>query len=151
MEQWFIANWDKILLSLVTAGALAFCGFLWKQVKQYKQLLNKEEAQQADAHIEEMLQPIVDDIESIREYVRKVDEKETHKIKLIIQSYRYRLCQLCKLYLRQKYMTFEQFDQIQEFYRLYTGLGGNGEAKEMYEKVIKLEIITEEEAAARKN
>jgi hypothetical protein len=45
MEAWFAENWGKILLSIVTSGALGVCGWLWKQLKNYKKLLNKEEAQ----------------------------------------------------------------------------------------------------------
>ena len=48
-------------------------------------------------------------------------------------------------------MTFEQYDQLNEFYHLYVGLGGNGEAKALYERVIKLEIITEAQAKERKS
>lgn len=150
MEAWLLANWDKLLLSLVTAGALTFCGFLWKQVKNYKKLLDKEETHILDEHIEEKMQPIFDDMEELRNYVREVDKEEKHKIKLIVQSYRYRLSQLCRLYLRQGFMTFEQYDQLNEFYHLYIGLGGNGEAKALYERVIKLEILTDEQVRARK-
>ena len=89
-------------------------------------------------------------MEELRNYVREVDKDEKHKIKLIIQSYRYRLSQLCRIYLRQGYMTFDQYDQLNEFYHLYTGLGGNGEAKALYEKVVALEILTEEQAKARR-
>lgn len=59
---------------------------------------------------------------------------------LIIASYRYRLVQLCKIYMRQGYMTQDQYDQLTEFYKLYTALGGNGQAQDYYEKTIKLEI-----------
>ena len=59
---------------------------------------------------------------------------------LIVASYRFRLIQLCKIYLKQKYMTQDQYDQLTEFYKLYEGLGGNGQAKEYYEKTVKLEI-----------
>jgi hypothetical protein len=37
-------------------------------------------------------------------------------------------------------MTQDQYDQLTEFYKLYEGLGGNGQAKEYYEKTVKLEI-----------
>lgn len=151
MEAWFLENWDNILLTLVTTGALTLCGFLWKQIKNYQKLLHKEEEQKLDDHIEEKIQPIIDDMESLRNYVRQVDKDEKHKIDLIIQSYRYRLSQLCRLYLKQGYMTFEQYDQLNEFYHLYIGLGGNGEAKALYERVIKLEIITEAQAKERKS
>ena len=48
-------------------------------------------------------------------------------------------------------MTFEQYEQLTEFYHLYTGLGGNGEAKDLYEKVTKLDILTVEQAKERGN
>lgn len=44
-------------------------------------------------------------------------------------------------------MTQDQFEQLTEFYRVYTGLGGNGQAKEYYEKVMQLPIITQEEGS----
>ena len=46
------------------------------------------------------LKPIIDDMEELRQYVREVDKAEKHKINLIVQSYRYRLTQLCHLYLK---------------------------------------------------
>jgi hypothetical protein len=59
---------------------------------------------------------------------------------LIINSYKFRLIQLCKTHLRDGYITESDFEQITEMYKLYHGLGGNGQAQEYYEKVIKLEI-----------
>ena len=59
---------------------------------------------------------------------------------LIIDSYKFRLVQLCKLYLKQGYMTQPQYDQLSEFFKLYSNLGGNGQAKEYYEKTMKLQI-----------
>ena len=70
MEAWFLENWDNILLTLVTTGALTLCGFLWKQIRNYQKLLHKEEEQKLDDHIEEKIQPIIDDMESLRNYVR---------------------------------------------------------------------------------
>lgn len=141
----------SIILAVLTAGAISLCGFLWKQVLNYKKLLKKEDTQVIDEHIEEKVQPIIDEMEELRNYVREVDKEEKHKIKLIVQSYKYRLSQLCRIYLKQGYMTFDQYDQLNEFYHLYIGLGGNGEAKALYERVISLDILTEEQTQARKN
>jgi hypothetical protein len=52
----------------------------------------------------------VADIEELRTYIRETQDIEKSHMKLIIASYRYRLMQLCKLYLKQGYMTSEQFD-----------------------------------------
>lgn len=40
-------------------------------------------------------------------------------------------------------MTQEQYDQLSEFYRIYSGLGGNGQAKEYHELVLELPIKPE--------
>ena len=93
-----------------------------------------------DEAIDEKLDPIVEDIEQLRAYIREVDKAETYKMDLIISSYRFRLIQLCKIYLKQQYITQEQYDQLTEFYKIYEGLGGNGQAKQYYEKTIELPI-----------
>lgn len=140
MLQFFAENWASILLSLVTAGALAFCRWSWKQMKTYRSLLDEKEQNQIDDKIETKLEPIVDEIEQLRNYIRGIDIEENRKLGLIIASYRYRLVQLCKLYLKQGYMTQDQFEQLSEFYKLYHGLGGNGQAEEYYDKTRALPI-----------
>ena len=76
--------------------------------------------------IEEKLKPVVEDIEELRRYIRRIENKENQDLTLIIASYRFRLVQLCKMYIKQGYMTQDQYDQLTEFYKLYTSLGGNG-------------------------
>ena len=137
----FIAKYGvEILLSLATAGALAFCKYLHRQLKNYQALLNEQESNATDTQIEQHLEPITNDIEELRRYIISIAQEENRKMGLIISSYRYRLIALCKLYLRQGYMTEGQYDQLTEFYKLYNGLGGNGQAKEYYEKAIELPI-----------
>ena len=63
--------------------------------------------------------------------------EESH-MKIILSSYRYRLMSLCKQYIKQGYITPEQYDQLTEFYKIYHDLGGNGQAKEFYDKVMSL-------------
>ena len=140
MEAWILENWGKILLTLVTTGALSFCGWCWKQLKQYKKLLVKQEAQKIDDAIEEKIEPVKQDIQQLRDYVQRVDTAEKYKMDLIVASYRYRLTQLCRLYLGRGYMTPGEYEQLNEFFHLYTGLGGNGEAKIWYERAIQLPI-----------
>ena len=45
---------------------------------------------------------------------------------------------LCKQYIKQGYITPEQYDQLTEFYKIYHDLGGNGQAKEFYDKALSL-------------
>ena len=140
MEAWIVENWGKILLSLVTSGALALCGWLWSQVKNYRSLVEAQEQDKIEEAIEEKLAPVLVEIEELRAYIRNVDTLNTHHLNLIIASYRYRLVQLCKIYLKQGYLTPAQFDQINEFYTLYHELGGNSNADNYYQKIKTLEV-----------
>ena len=119
---------------------LAFCKYFHKQLKNYKALLDEKNKEQLEETIEERLSPILVEIEELRKYIREVGAIEKHHIDLIISSYRFRLMQLCKEYLKQGYMTQAQYDQLTEFYKLYRALGGNGQAEEYFNKTEKLEI-----------
>lgn len=130
----------EILFGLISAGALAFCRYLCKQLIAYKKMLQEKENDDIAELIDEKLKPVVEDIEELRRYIRRIENKENQDLTLIIASYRFRLVQLCKIYIKQGYVTQGQYDQLTEFYKLYTSLGGNGQAKEYYEKAIELEI-----------
>ena len=147
MLEFFTAHWAEIVLTLITTGSIALFKYLFGEIKKYKALIKDQETEDLEELIQEKLQSIVDEIEELRKYIRKTSNKENEHINLIISSYRYRLVQLCRLYLTQKYMTRDQFEQLSEFYKVYTGLGGNGQAKEYYEKVMQLPIITQKEGS----
>lgn len=133
----------EIIFGLVSAGALAFCRYLYKQLKSYKQLLEEKKYEDLDDRIDEKLKPILEDIEEIRAYIIKIRDKESRDLSLITASYRFRLVQLCKLYIKKGYMTQDEYDQLTEFFKLYTSLGGNGQAKEYYDKAVVLPIRPE--------
>ena len=135
MLDFVIKYWVEFALGLVAAGLGAFCKHLMKERKQYQELMKQEELKKQDEHIEEKIGPIVDDIEQIRTYLRNLETADTKKFDIIISSYRFRLCQLCKLYMEKQYMTSAEYEQLNEFYKMYTELGGNGQAKEWYDKV----------------
>ena len=77
--------------------------------------------------------------------LERIQDNNNRNFKLIINSYKFRLIQLCKSHLRDGFITEEDFEQITEMYKLYHGLGGNGQAQEYYEKVLKLEIQKDKE------
>ena len=130
----------ELVMSLITAGALAFCKYMHGQMKNYKKLLEEKDHDELDNEIDKKLEPIVQEIEELRKYIREVDVNENNRINLIIASYRFRLVQLCQIYLRQGYMTSDQYEQLSEFFKVYAGLGGNGQAKAYYDKAIQLPI-----------
>ena len=71
---------------------------------------------------------------------KKVEDENIRNLNLIVNSYKFRLIQLCKTHLRDGYITESDFEQITEMYKLYHGLGGNGQAQEYYDKVLELDI-----------
>ena len=56
----------------------------------------------------------------------KIQEGNDKNFTLIVNSYKFRLIQLCKTHLKDGFITEDDFEQITEMYKLYHGLGGNG-------------------------
>lgn len=128
----------EIVFALISTGALAGCKYLSKQLKNYKILLENEKREGMDEAIETKLQPIKEEIEELRNHVLNTEIKNQEHLDLIVSSYRFRLIQLCRAYIKQGYTTQEQYEQLSEFYRVYHGLGGNGQAEEYYNKAMDL-------------
>lgn len=133
----------EIFFGLVSAGALAFCKYLHSEVKKYRKLLAQQKDEQLEKTIDSRIEPIQEEIEELRKYIVKTKNIEKAHMGLIISSYKFRLVQLCKAYIKQGYMTQDQYDQLSEFYRVYSGLGGNGQAKEYYDLTQELPIRSE--------
>ena len=133
----------EIFFGLVSAGALAFCKYLHGEVKKYRKLLAQQKNEQLEKTIDSRIEPIQEEIEELRKYIVETKNIEKTHMGLIISSYKFRLVQLCKAYIKQGYMTQDQYDQLSEFYRVYSGLGGNGQAKEYYDLAQELPIRSE--------
>jgi hypothetical protein len=141
----FLAEWGvELILGIIAAGITG--GFTWYINKLKKQLKIADEYTKAqgekkvEASIEEKTKPIYDELENLRSYVRDNEIKSDRMWTLVIDSYKFRLTELCKHYLAEGEMTQSQFDQLSEFYNLYTSLGGNGQAKQYYDKASALPI-----------
>ena len=162
----------EIFFGLVSAGALAFCKSLWNKNKKLEEMQKEDQNRKYRQMIIDEIEPITEELQRLREDIVKVDNKITESItaarddadtehqciyrsleqvqaenmknlNLIINSYKYRLIQLCKTHLRDGYISEADFGQISEMYKLYHGLGGNGQAQEYYEKVLKLDLRNE--------
>ena len=139
----FLAEWGlELLFGLLSVIVLGYAKFkgdkLKKELDTAKQLTEEKKKQEVEDSIESHLEPIYQELEDLRKYIRDTKNIEQSHMNLIIASYRFRLVQLCKGFLNQGYMTMEQRTQLDEFYKLYTGLGGNGQAKIYYEQCINL-------------
>lgn len=96
-----------------------------------------------EVQIERHLEPIYEELNELRKCLKEREDSEYNHLSLIIASYRFRLIQLCKEFIHKGYMLQSEYDQLTEFYKVYHGLGGNGQAQEYYEKALKLPIQDE--------
>ena len=138
-----LAEWGlEILFALISAGILGYAKYktrlLRRELENARELAAEQEKQRIEDTIEVHLEPIYLELEELRKYIRETESVEKAHMNLIIASYRFRLVQLCKGFLAQGYITPAQMEQLSEFYKLYTGLGGNGQAKMYYEKAVAL-------------
>jgi hypothetical protein len=103
-------------------------------------MMNEKNTTEHMELVEAKLEPIYEELEELRTYIRETQNIEKAHMTLIIASYRFRLIQLCKEFIKQGYMTYAQYEQLTEFYKLYVGLGGNGQAKGFYDRASQLPI-----------
>lgn len=141
----FLAEWGmEILFAVISAGVVGYFKFqgskLKKKLTDYESMLQDKNTAEHMEMVEARLEPIYEELEELRTYIRETQNIEKAHMTLIIASYRFRLVQLCKEFIKQGYMTYAQYEQLTEFYKLYVGLGGNGQAKEFYERAIQLPI-----------
>lgn len=134
----------EIIFGLISAVLVGYVKHLQTQKKQLATLLEQERLDQIEESIEAHIEPIKHEIEDLRKYIRDNEKINESHLQLILASYRFRLVQLCRAYLKQGYMTQEQYDQLIEFFKVYHGLGGNGQAEEYYNKTMKLQIQQED-------
>ena len=149
-----LAEWGtEILFGLISATVMGWAK--WHGDKLKKEKLQAEEnakiiaEQQLDKKITDTIEieldPIYQELEDLRKYCRENENLEKSHMALIVASYRFRLIQLCKGFLNQGFITTAQMEQLAEFYKLYTGLGGNGQAKVYYDKAMQLPLKVDDD------
>ena len=77
----------EIIFALISAGALAFCKYMHSQMKNYKKMLKDKEDEQMMETVDLKLEPIYNELEELRKYIREVGQVEKNHMDLIISSY----------------------------------------------------------------
>lgn len=153
----------ELILSLITAATLGYARHINAQKKKFEQILQEDQNRKYRQMILDEIEPIIEELKRLNDKITssvadlKAEAAETHthmyqdleqvtkkndkNLELIINSYKFRLIQLCKTHLRDGWITQEDFDQVSEMYKLYHGLGGNGQAHDYYERVMELDIV----------
>lgn len=98
----------------------------------------KEDEKEFEHRIDDLKQFHNDDKHEVDNKLADLNQKHEDNLAKILESYKFRFIQLCKIHLKDNYITTEEFEQIVAFYDLYSGLGGNGQAAEYFERVKKL-------------
>lgn len=140
MSAFIAQHFIEIFFGLISAGLLAFCRYIYTQMKMYQKLAEEKKDEELEELIEEHIAPIKEDLNNLRSFVLEENKISERHIEVILASYRFRLIQLCQSFLKQGYMTSGQYEQLVEFFKVYASLGGNGQAKEYYERTLKLPL-----------
>lgn len=169
MSTFVVEHLAEIFFGLLSAGALAFCKYLYSQNKKLKTFNKEDENRKQRQIILDEIEPITQELTILHNEIKankletdqeiaelkheselthskmyddleKIQDGNEKNFTLILNSYKFRLIQLCKTHLKDQFITEHDFEQLTEMYKLYSGLGGNGQAKEYYDKVMALEV-----------
>ena len=126
----FIAeHWVSLIFGLISTGAVAYCRFFYKKIKEFERMEEEKSKEQIEAMIEERVQPL-----------REMHAETMHNFIAIRDSYKYRLIELCKIYLERGSITAKEYSQLSEMWKVYHELGGNSQAEDYYYKVEDLPV-----------
>ena len=161
-----ISHGTEIFFGLVSAGLLAYCKHIYAQKQALEKVKENEQTRLYRQMVLDEIEPLVKEIHTLQEKlnakisdlekqynidmaekakeIELLQKKNDKNIEMIIASYKFRLIQLCKIHLRDGFITQDDFDQVTELYKLYHGLGGNGQAQEYYERVMDLDIVCDD-------
>lgn len=110
-----LTEWGtEILFSLISASVLGYAKYqgskMKKEIEEAKKLAEEKEKEKVENMIEVQLEPVYEELEELRKYIRETENIEKTHMNLIIASYRFRLIQLCKGFLAQGYITTSQME-----------------------------------------
>lgn len=160
----FLASWGTEILFAITSLVLSlifkhFTKQISRTNEEYRTLLEESQDREIQTKIEKALNPIyekietledsfetkinpiVTQIEDLKKEIKDTQSEELKHLATIKGEYRYKLIKLCKDYLKQGSMTNAEMEELTEIYKTYSSLGGNGQAKDYYDKAKGLPII----------
>lgn len=152
-----VATIPSIIISHVTKKKLAQRDAKEKEQEEanlrLKELLESKKNDEFRNMVLKEIEPVVAELHKIETTVAEKEQsiKDFHnadeelikaeisdlkkKIDEIVFSYKFRLIRLCNIHINDGWISSRDFDQLSAFYDVYTRLGGNGQAKDYYERV----------------
>ena len=115
--------------------------------------------QNSEINFSTRLKPMQDEIEHLKDDIQELlnsleqqglDLEDMRKSEEILQketrsAWRYRIRQLCHIYMERGCMTADEYDQLQKMFGIYEAIGGNGQTKDLYDRTKVLPIKPKEE------
>lgn len=132
---------SEVVIAIILFIVGAICRKTQKDFQDYKEAMSKQSDADLRAKIQDEIQPIAEGIHRLQKRIEEVEDKECDDVKIILESYKYRYISLCKRFIAQGYLTQEQNDQAMEMFKVYTKLGGNGQAAEYHYRIMQLPIL----------
>ena len=127
-------HWVSLIFGLISAGALAYAKYVSSEFKNYKKLKAEDEQDKLEEQVQEIVKPLQD----------KLDECIKH-FEFIQQYFRYIIIEDCERLLQKGHMTMDEYQRLNETFKAYHGIGGNGQTTEYYHKAINLNIQKDNE------
>lgn len=131
---------SEIVIAVILFIVGAICRKTQKDFQDYKETMSKQSDADLRAKIQDEIQPIAEGIHRLQKRLEEIEDKECEDVKMILESYKYRYISLCKRFIAQGYLTQEQNEQAMEMFKVYTNLGGNGQAAEYHYRIMQLPI-----------
>ena len=115
--------------------------------------------QNSEINFSTRLKPMQDEIEHLKDDIQELlnslehqglDLEDMRKSEELLQketrsAWRYRIRQLCHVYMARGCMTADEYDQLQKMFGIYEAIGGNGQTKDLYVRTKVLPIKPKEE------
>lgn len=115
--------------------------------------------QNSEINFSTRLKPMQDEIEHLKDDIQELltslekqglDLENMRQSEEILQketrsAWRYRIRQLCHVYMERGCMTADEYDQLQKMFGIYEAIGGNGQTKDLYDRTKILPIKSKEE------
>lgn len=155
---WLLGHIGTLIFAFISCFVSFWAKKIWDDKEKYKKTIEQSQnqiiANTVSAELKLSLQPVVEDIAQIRrelsdiknevnslkEEINKVASKEQRDMKHLLECEKTIICKWCQEYISRGFITEDEWRVLSHLYNSYEKQGGNGEAKDNYDKAKKLPI-----------
>ena len=155
----FIAeHWVSLIFGMLSAGLLGYFRHLYtkfqKAEKQEKEELKAEIRKEYEEKMKTLKLEMQQELATYKDEVRKdIDALKTDNARFeryfaaIRESWCYRYTSLCEAALEKGSVTTKEYMQLNEMWKVYSGIDGNGQGAAYHNKTETLTVTNKEEGS----